>query len=65
MLANYPLVMKIYSGNTKNTAVIKAAKAADLSRITIAVLRSALRSSSDATLEIFPSLSKLNVPANP
>ena len=36
--------MKIYSGNTKNTKVIAAAKAADLSKITIAVLRSALRS---------------------
>ena len=65
MLANYLLAMKIYSGKTRNAAVIKAAKAADLSRITIAVLRSALRSSTEATLEIFPSLSKLNVPANP
>ena len=47
MLVNYPLAMKIYSGNTKNTAVINAAKAADLSKIAIAVLRSALRSSAD------------------
>ncbi len=36
--------MKIYKGSTKNTKVIAAAKAADLSKITIAVLRSALRS---------------------
>ena len=57
--------MKIYKGNTKNTAVINAAKAADLSRIIIAVFRSAFRSSVDCTLEIFPNLSKLNVPANP
>ena len=57
--------MKIYKGNTKNTTVITAAKAAALSRIVIAVFRSALRSSTEATLEIFPSLSKLNVPARP
>ena len=44
MLANCLLATKIYNGNTKNTAVIRAAKADDLSRITIAVLRSALRS---------------------
>ena len=47
MLVNYPLVTKIYRGSAKNTAVIIAANAADLSKITIAVLRSALRSSAD------------------
>ena len=65
MLVSYRQVMKIYKGKTKNTAVINAANAKDLVRIWIAVFLSAARSSADPTFEIFPNLSKLNVPANP
>ncbi len=65
MSVSYRQVMKIYEGTTKNTAVINAANAKDLVRIWIAVFLSAARSSADPTFEIFPNLSKLNVPANP
>ncbi len=65
MLVNCHQVMKIYSGITKNTAVIKAANAAALIKISTAVFLSAVRSSADPTFEIFPSRSKLKVPARP
>jgi len=65
MLVNYPLVMKIYRGITKNTAVINDANATDLIKICTAVFRSARRSSAYPTFEIFPNRSKLNVPAKP
>ncbi len=65
MLVNCPQVMKIYRGITKNTAVIKAANAAALIKISTAVFLSAVRSSADPTFEIFPSRSKLKVPARP
>ena len=65
MLVNYPQAMKIYSGNTKNTAVINAANATDLIKISIAVFLSAARSAADPTFEIFPNRSKLKVPARP
>ena len=65
MLVSCLQVMKIYKGSTKNTAVINAANAKDLVKICIAVFLSAARSSADPTFEIFPNLSKLNVPASP
>ena len=65
MSVNCPQAMKIYKGTTKNTAVIKAANATDLIKISTAVFLSAIRSSVDPTFEIFPNLSKLNVPARP
>ena len=65
MLVNYPQVMKIYKGIIKNTAVIKAANATDLIKISTAVFLSAARSAADPTFEIFPSRSKLKVPARP
>ena len=65
MLVNCPQVMKIYKGIIKNTAVIKAANATDLIKISTAVFLSAERSAADPTFEIFPNLSKLNVPASP
>ena len=65
MLVNYPQVMKIYKGIIKNTAVIKAANATDLIKISTAVFLSAIRSAADPTFEIFPSRSKLKVPARP
>lgn len=65
MWVNYLQVMKIYRGITKNTAVINAANATDLIKICTAVFLSAIRSSADPTFEIFPSRSKLKVPARP
>ena len=65
MLGNYPQVMKIYNGITKNSAVIKAANATDLIKISAAVFISAMRSAADPTFEIFPNRSKLKVPARP
>ena len=65
MLGNYPQVMKIYKGITKNTAVIKVANATDLIKISAAVFLSAMRSAADPTFEIFPNRSKLKVPARP
>ena len=65
MLVNCPQAMKIYKGITKNTAVIKAANATDLIKISTAVFLSAMRSAADPTFEIFPNRSKLNVPARP
>lgn len=57
--------MKIYKGITKNTAVMKAANATDLIKISTAVFLSAIRSAADPTFEILPNRSKLNVPAKP
>lgn len=65
MLVNYPQAMKIYRGITKHTAVIKAANATDLIKISTAVFLSAIRSTAELTFEIFPNRSKLNVPAKP
>ena len=65
MSVNYLQAMKIYRGITKNTAVINAANAIDLIKISPAVFLSAIRSAADPTFEIFPSRSKLKVPARP